>query len=1418
MTKTNKTLLCVLLALVMTFALALTALTVADTQTAKAEGENLVATFDFTDLTVAGSTEVKSISTTAGEYTISATTTKVYVDTGNKLKFGSSSARGSMSFTVQDGISKIEIDANTYSSDSSSIKITVGDTEVSTTALTSSTTTVSAEIGTTRNVTIDITGKRGYVTAIRYYTAGSSTGGETTNAVGFSINGTKLSTSDFTVDLENHELTYTSKESDAFNGTISITNTTEGAMGVVFNKGDTYDFIFLASVTEEQYTVKINDVVIDGGVLENGTIGADVTELAISIVLNCDHSGTTKTAVSNGDGTHKLVCDTCKQEVESSIACTADTTWHTNSDNHWHLCTVCGAEIEKTAHAYSEGVCECGAEEPQSTNYTLVTDVSQLVEGDKIIIVGGSTYTLGEQADNNFKQVAVSVVDGKISIPADSTYTEITVGKSGEYYTLSTASGYLYAASSGSNYLKTQATVDGNAQWTITISNGVATIKANGTNSRKLLKYNSSSKIFSCYASGQGDVKLYKVESAPEVPASKFEIEQSITAGAGSTEGMVETENGEVKTIYVAPNGQIVVTYNITKNEGINTFIGTLNYDKNLFQIVSVTVTDIFGEGSAIKSGKYDVDDFKVYVEGDGTGFNKTATGEFIVVTYKYIGTTASVLTGVEFGFVEGSVECYANSTSGYVNAEVTVNAPAEKLDLIKTAEITLNEVAAGGTVSVTYNAKALTVNLELNNPSLIVRSDNTGKIVTTWYSDAARQNKIDAPTTVGTYYLTVVIESNGQYAESTADFTIVIKQYEIDYDALQVIASPNNKALSDGTATWADNEITIEGLSDLPDQTGVYTVTYGTKSFDTVGDHTITVKVVITNANYKFVSKDGFATGDSETVYNGGVEVSVSAKAIDLVLPELADKYYDAQPISLAGITASVEGEELEVSIEIKVNDVVVTSENIASYIVNAGSYKISVRAWIEGNANYKEVTGSINVTIKQLTLYIDESMLTYDGSTVSWENVVKAYKETTADTVDLASFTGVTVSYKVTNGSEHDYDVENNKFDANSLAVIAQLTLQAIPSDTVNFKMSGVELEMVYAVTFAASTTPEVAEKVVKVFNNQPVADPKTQVEGYRLAGWYLPEAEDAYKFDTLVTGNITLTAKWVKLITITWYAEDGTTVLKTLTADIDTTATYIDDTHTAPTKDATTYIDYAFNKWVAMNEAATEYDLENVFTLTEDIEVKASFTGTVARMTVKYVVVYGNGTAAEAVEIGTVNVGKTVSEIGLPELAKYTWFTVSAWMNGETEFTVVEADALNGEHTITLTATYVFAIGNGDVDGNGKVEVADITLYRQYIVGGYEMEVVTDAWATAVAGVEEGKTYFIVAVANVDGDEAGKTDIRDVSTIRMALVGGYGYDVKDGAVVKGTNANTLNSARSAAPKQVLAPMGLFGKKFAL
>ena len=153
-----------------------------------------------------------------------------------------------------------------------------------------------------------------------------------------------------------------------------------------------------------------------------------------------------------------------------------------------------------------------------SSVYTLVTDPAQLQIGSSIIFTMNGTETgamSATQGTNNRASVTGGVKSDDLSTftPAEGT-GEFVLGygtTAGTYSFYDDGNrGYLYAASSSSNYLRTQSTLDANGSWTIAISSNEATITAQGSNTHNMLRYNSTSKIFSCYSSGQQSVNIYQ--------------------------------------------------------------------------------------------------------------------------------------------------------------------------------------------------------------------------------------------------------------------------------------------------------------------------------------------------------------------------------------------------------------------------------------------------------------------------------------------------------------------------------------------------------------------------------------------------------------------------------------------------------------------------------------------------------------------------------------------------------------------------------------------------------------------------------------------------------------------------------------------------------------------------------------------
>lgn len=233
--------------------------------------------------------------------------------------------------------------------------------------------------------------------------------------------------------------------------------------------------------------------------------------------------------------------------------------------------------LAKSATVTKTYVINLPLEEP----YILCEDAAWLTEGANIIFA--SSVAAGEQKamsklqkTNNRGAASVTIGSafnaGKETVgivSKDADVAVFTVGISNGHITFYTGdsrdaknnsvAGYLYAAGSGSkeNYLRTTEIVDPNAEWSVSVSaNGAATIKAQGTNSRNLMRYNpnNGNPMFSCYGSGQEPVYIYLLGKTSSVSSMSVDGVK-VFAAEGGVEVVAE-EATDVAVYTVA--GQLV--------------------------------------------------------------------------------------------------------------------------------------------------------------------------------------------------------------------------------------------------------------------------------------------------------------------------------------------------------------------------------------------------------------------------------------------------------------------------------------------------------------------------------------------------------------------------------------------------------------------------------------------------------------------------------------------------------------------------------------------------------------------------------------------------------------------------------------------------------------------------------------------
>ena len=221
--------------------------------------------------------------------------------------------------------------------------------------------------------------------------------------------------------------------------------------------------------------------------------------------------------------------------------------------------------------------------------YNLVPSTGALSIGDKVIFVSAKyNKAMGAQGGNNRPGIDVVKNSENNTVTFDTKTSIFTVasGSVANSFAFKTTEGkYIYAASSSSNHLKEEATLSANSSWDVNIINGIATVKAKGTNTRNWLRYNDAAtngNMFSCYNSGQTDVCIYKLvgEYTPADPVIEFTVnDASIAYDATSGSATISTTYATNWTItatsdqtwiknLVCNDAKTAITFESEANEG----------------------------------------------------------------------------------------------------------------------------------------------------------------------------------------------------------------------------------------------------------------------------------------------------------------------------------------------------------------------------------------------------------------------------------------------------------------------------------------------------------------------------------------------------------------------------------------------------------------------------------------------------------------------------------------------------------------------------------------------------------------------------------------------------------------------------------------------------------------------------------
>ncbi len=822
-------------------------------------------------------------------------------------------------------------------------------------------------------------------------------------------------------------------------------------------------------------------------------------------------------------------------------------------------------------------------------------------------------------------------------------------------------------------------------------------------------------------------------------------INEKIAAGEGTTE-----TNGK---LYIKKGSKVVVTYSIETNTGINGLGGTFNYNKNFFAINDrandIVVSNIFGTTVQLTGTETTAEAIKfLFVGKDGEeNFNGKAVGDFISVTYTVIADiTAADLAEMAFGLVD--VQAVKEGNVALTDTELVVNNLTDyNLAVTNETTITVDGKKSGATIERTYDGTTFSVGAT-ESDTYKLASNRTDEPTITWTMGGEPTTELK---NAGTYTLTIEYAATAEYEAATATYTVVVKKVVLDKEMTEIAIKSDHvrKPLDKGSVSWDKNDfdITVLGLIEGEKIDNVATITFEPTMLTKPETVSMTVTLQL-NGNYVY--------NDNSDTVTYTTEVTAYATPLKFSGLVASGEYYYGQSFDFTQLTVVNEhNEAVEVTIKITVgknddSDVELTTDELKkNFVKNAGSYTVLIVA-TPASADYEELNAMVEYTILPRTLSNIELVYTTDGE-VSWTNATTYYTDNAEQTTALTDEIVLT------------YTVGGNALTENKFAPQAKgkFTI-AVATNSENYIANNVETLSVYAVTFVDDQHGTTTQ--YRFENQLATSITPNAVGGFAFDGWYVTdgETESKYEFTTAVTADVNLTAKWTAL-TFTVTLMDGETTLKTIdNVAYQALLDKLGITDASKADDEDNY--YTFVGWTLTAEGAT-IDLATT-KVTDNMTLYAKFTSASNKFTLTWTLTY-NG---NAVENGTLSVKRNtaLNEIaGLPTSKNANVLTIGTWKNGNDAFTAMPTS------DVEITAAYEIALQAGDVNGDGKVNLDDVVLFRKYLVGGYAMDVVADEniYTAITAADAASKTMFFKYSANMDKDV--NLDIRDVATIRMNVV---------------------------------------------
>lgn len=277
-------------------------------------------------------------------------------------------------------------------------------------------------------------------------------------------------------------------------------------------------------------------------------------------------------------------------------------------------------------------------------NCTAKVEDTSDYSGEWLIVNSDLTRAANAWANgNNLPEFVLTTNKGVVLESDGIANCKMIITKEADGYTIQDASGkYLYAAGgTESNHLKGKTD---KSYWTIEKGETNYVITSLAQNTRNILRYNSSDKIFSCYSSGQLDVTLYryseiKPDTNPSISVAET-TNPSIVAEGGDLTFTCTTKNLDGETLEVVEESEFL-TWSVAEN------------------VVTITVAANEAEESRTLNATIKCGSVEVPVTINQSG--KPADGETVEysVTYTVASTTSVSVSGTA---PEGSSANFKNT------------------------------------------------------------------------------------------------------------------------------------------------------------------------------------------------------------------------------------------------------------------------------------------------------------------------------------------------------------------------------------------------------------------------------------------------------------------------------------------------------------------------------------------------------------------------------------------------------------------------------------------------------------------------------------------------------------------------------------------------------------------------------------